>query len=367
MRKVILQLHLWVGLVVALLLFALGVSGTLLVFEDQIDRALNPQLSYVKSSTAVLPLSELRKYAEAAHPGFTLRQFYLSDRNDLAYAVYLEPQSGRGIEVSINQHTGEVLGTWDDDRFTRKLHAFHTHLLGGELGQEIVGWGGGVLLLFLAMSGLILWWPRKINVFRWSSFGTKFQYDLHNTVGIYASVFLLIFAFTGIAIHWERQTNALAAKLSGGVQARPTVPKVNHLAGAAALLPEQLLAAAQSAAPEAHVTQVNLADDPDSPATVVMKFPEDHTPAGRTRAFVDPYSGKVLYLASSREMPWAITYARRVNREIHTGDLFGWPTKILAAAFSLALPILAISGPLIWWNRKKAVRRAQIRKEVIAA
>ena len=42
------------------------------------------------------------------------------------------------------------------------------------------------------------------------------------------------------------------------------------------------------------------------------------------------------------------------NRELHTGDIFNLPTRILAAFFSLMLPILAITGPLIWWNRRRA-------------
>ena len=85
-----------------------------------------------------------------------------------------------------------------------------------------------------------------------------------------------------------------------------------------------------------------------------MKFPEDRTPAGRSRLRIDAYTGKVLQLQSSRDMPMPVKYARMWNREIHTGDIFNLPSRILAAFFSLMLPILAITGPLIWWNRRKA-------------
>jgi uncharacterized iron-regulated membrane protein len=40
-------------------------------------------------------------------------------------------------------------------------------------------------------------------------------------------------------------------------------------------------------------------------------------------------------------------------REIHTGDIFGWPTRILACLMSLALPIAVITGTLVWWNRNR--------------
>jgi len=117
--------------------------------------------------------------------------------------------------------------------------------------------------------------------------------------------------------------------------------------------PAQLVALAQAAVPGARATAMDLADDPASPVLVILKFPEDHTPAGRTRVFLDAYSGKVLALTSSRAVPPVVSYVTRLNREIHTGDIGGWPTRIIAAVFSLALTLLAVSGPLLWWQRRQ--------------
>jgi uncharacterized iron-regulated membrane protein len=41
LRAALLKVHLWVGMAAALFLFALGLSGALLTFEDIIDPALN--------------------------------------------------------------------------------------------------------------------------------------------------------------------------------------------------------------------------------------------------------------------------------------------------------------------------------------
>ena len=46
------------------------------------------------------------------------------------------------------------------------------------------------------------------------------------------------------------------------------------------------------------------------------------------------------------------------NREIHTGDIFGWPTRIIACVASFTLPLLAITGPLIWLGRMRRQRRS---------
>ena len=50
-RKVILKLHLWIGLAAALLLLLTGASGALLVFESEIDHALNPTLTQLPART----------------------------------------------------------------------------------------------------------------------------------------------------------------------------------------------------------------------------------------------------------------------------------------------------------------------------
>jgi uncharacterized iron-regulated membrane protein len=47
------------------------------------------------------------------------------------------------------------------------------------------------------------------------------------------------------------------------------------------------------------------------------------------------------------------------TREIHTGTLFGLPTKILAAFFALLLSVLALTGPFIWLNKLRAAARGR--------
>jgi uncharacterized iron-regulated membrane protein len=351
-RKVILKLHLWIGLAAALLLLLTGASGALLVFESQIDHALNPTLSRVPPDERTLSLTDLKSSLEQQYPGNRVLGFDISDSTDLAYAAYLRPASGDGMAVAVNQHTGKALGIWTQDRFVTRLHQFHTHLLAGNTGSAVVTWGS-IILLFLALSGLILWWRTKIFRVNFQTSGPKFQYDLHSTAGVISLAFLLIFALTGILVHFEDPVRQWANGVSH-LPARPQIPKASKPAPGAVLLdPSQLLVRAQLAVPGARATELELAETPERPVLVFMKFPEDHTPVGRTRVFLDPYSGEVLYLTSSRSAPPAVSYATRLNREIHTGDIGGWPTRILAALFSAALPLLAITGPLLWWQRRR--------------
>jgi uncharacterized iron-regulated membrane protein len=294
----------------------------------------------------------LKSSLERQYAGYRVLSFDISDSGKSSYGAYLEPASGAGIQVAIDQHNGRVLGIWDDNRFTRKLHGFHTHLLAGEAGSAIVGWGA-VLLLFLSISGLILWWRSKTFGINFRTSGAKFQFDLHSTVGVIAFLFLFVFALTGIVVHWEDATQSWARQVNH-MPARPARPQpAAPSPGALPLEPTQLLTLAQAAAPGTRASGVDLAEQPDRPVQVYLRFPEDHTPAGRTRVFLDAYSGKVLSIDSSRAAPAAVAYTTRINREIHTGDFGGWPTRIVAAVFSLSLPLLAVSGPLLWWRRRQ--------------
>ena len=48
MRKAFLTVHLWAGLIAAVFLFLVGISGAIIAFENELDRFLNSGLYYVQ-------------------------------------------------------------------------------------------------------------------------------------------------------------------------------------------------------------------------------------------------------------------------------------------------------------------------------
>ncbi len=349
-RKFILNAHLLAGLCAALFLILLGVTGSFMVFENEIDRALNAKLTWVHPGDKRLSLSEMKGKLEGTYASYRLAGLAIPARSDMAWDAFLQSQKLRkGIGVAFDPYTGRILGT-DADRnnFVNSVHQFHTHLLMRNTGAAIVTWAA-VFLLFLSITGLVLWWPRKVLRVNWRSPAKKLNFDLHQTIGIYFSVFLFLFALTGIVIHWDAAATAVANRLTGSPEA-PTFPRQRPPSSmAVALDPDRLLTIAQSTVPGARVTSIELIGNP---IRVAMKYPEDSTPAGRTNLFIDPYSGKSVFLLSSRTGPLGFRIIKLWNREIHTGDILGMPTRILACLLSLALPVMAITGPLIWWNRR---------------
>jgi uncharacterized iron-regulated membrane protein len=121
--------------------------------------------------------------------------------------------------------------------------------------------------------------------------------------------------------------------------------------GAPVLTPDQALVLAGDQLPGAVPVSINV-PGPKTPYRIALRYPEDRTPGGRSRVFVDQYRGTVLLAESSRTTA-AGTRMVILNRGIHTGDLFGLPTKALMSLASLAVVAQATSGLMMWWKRRR--------------
>jgi len=84
---------------------------------------------------------------------------------------------------------------------------------------------------------------------------------------------------------------------------------------------------------------------------VALRYPEDLTPGGRSRVFVDPDGGAILQAESSRTAA-AGTRMVNANRAIHTGDIYGLPTKTVMSIASLTAALQVFSGVMLWWKRR---------------
>lgn len=353
LRAVLLKVHLWVGMGAALFLFALGLSGALLTFEDIVDPALNARAWYVKPQGTPLKLTQITQAYRLAFPQSTLKELVLPQKPDDTVKIVAQQSNGRDVVVGVNPYTGEIVGRRIDQQLRPMLaiRKFHTHLLiRGRSGHMILTIAA-CCLFGLAITGIVLWWPRKILKLHGGP-SHNVVFDLHQMLGLWSSVCVLLFALTGIAIGFEDQVNQWALAVSRMQPAPWPTPK-SPAAGVPPLSLDELLTKAESIAPGARAIGLDF-DSPNDPALVVMKFPEDHL--GRTWVILDRYTGDVLRFDSTRAMPVALKYARLWNQEIHTGEIFGWPTRILASIFSLAVAALAVTGPWIWWNRTRAQR-----------
>jgi uncharacterized iron-regulated membrane protein len=119
--------------------------------------------------------------------------------------------------------------------------------------------------------------------------------------------------------------------------------------GAPAISPDRAIEIARSALPGAAPISVNV-PAPTGVYAISARYREDLTPGGRSRIYIEQYSGAVLLAEGSRTAP-AGTRLVTLNRAIHTGDVFGMPSKIVMSLASLAVLVQAVTGLVMWLKR----------------
>ncbi|HEV2687696.1 MAG TPA: PepSY-associated TM helix domain-containing protein [Bryobacteraceae bacterium] len=351
MRKLLFNLHLYVALGVGILVVIFGLTGAIMAFEPEIDHLLHAKLSYVTPQSHPLSLAEIGAAVSKAYPGERIGGYQLSTSPNLSWQVGLR----RGL-VYVNPYTGEILGVREGGRdFLGFVHQFHLRLAlrdKADVGKSIMSWAG-MVMLFLLFSGLYLWWPLKRISIQRNGPPRRFWFDLHNAVGILSLVFLLLLTFTGLLIGFDRNVVPWFYKITNSEPSKqPTVPPPPP--GAKPISPDQALEIARNTLPGAIQFQVNV-PGPKGFYFVRSRFPEDLTPGGRSRVAVDQYTGQVLASESSRTGPGG-TRLVNLTRAIHTGDIFGMPSKALMSFVSLMLVIQVTSGVTMWWKRVRKKR-----------
>jgi uncharacterized iron-regulated membrane protein len=353
MRRFIFQVHLYIGLIAGLFLVLLGITGSIMAFEPELDHLVHHRLSYVDPGGRALSLAEIGRVVNTAFPADAIMGYRLATSSDLSWQVELG-----GKIVFVNPYTGVILGTlvrpdhWDDWLgFIHQLHLRLAMRMAGDSGKKIVTWAV-VGLLILQLTGLFLWWRQKRVRIQWRKPVRRIWFDIHNVIGIVAYLFLLLLTITGLVMGFERQTTPFFYQVTGSQPEKGPDLDVPLSTGAAILPADSAVAIAKRALPGALPFNIPL-PGPGDMYVVSCRFPEDRTPGGRSMVFIDPYSGKVLYVESSRTAP-AWRRIVNMNRAIHTGDLFGILSKIVMSLASLALVLLFVSGVAMWWKRKAA-------------
>ena len=352
MKKLLLNVHFYIGVAACVFLAILGATGAVLAFENELNREINPRLLKVQPRGTALPWQTVRQKVEQQETAWLVQRIYMpANDNDSTYVRLVSRANGRTTdEIYVDQYSGNVLGRkLQGNQLIWKIHDLHVTLSAGNVGSRFVVWSAAGLLC-LALSGLYLWWPRKVFRFRVVAESyTRTNYDLHRSIGFWSSLAMLAFAITGINLHIQT---------GGGLfTMMDDRSAAVHLPGHGVSV-DEMLQSAREALPEARTMRISFWND-KRPVLVQMRFAEDHTPAGRSAVTLDPRTGAVLTVVSSRTAPVIYTALVEWNREIHTGTIFGWPSRMVASLLSFVLCLLAVSGPMIWVNNKLAAARGR--------
>jgi uncharacterized iron-regulated membrane protein len=85
-----------------------------------------------------------------------------ASESDSTYVRLASRASGRTREIYDDQYTGSILGRKEQGpQLIWKIHELHINLTAGAAGSHTVV-SSSLALLCLSLSGLYLWWPRKV-------------------------------------------------------------------------------------------------------------------------------------------------------------------------------------------------------------
>lgn len=155
---------------------------------------------------------------------------------------------------------------------------------------------------------------------------------------------------------FERTINPMLYKITGSQRSQPPTKFPPPPANAKPITPDQAMEIARAALPGATPFAINI-PEPKGAYRINLRYPEDRTPGGRSRMIVDQYTGAVLFAENSRTAP-AGTRITIANRALHTGDIFGIPSKTVLSLACLLLVMQAISG-IVMWRKKAATVQVQ--------
>lgn len=347
------QFHKWIGLILAILIIPICVTGSALVWHDALDKAINPQ-RYAFTSTAVkLPPST---YAAAAQkvlaPGEKIVSLRFAEGEPVMIAAAQPRKGGPAARpagrpgrtvVYMDPGTAEVLDKADGNAgLVRFLHGLHGSLLVPGVGRQIVGWIG-VAMVISTVSGIWLWWPTVgswLRGLRWKRH-RNFDTNLHHQMGFWIALPLFVLSLTGAWISFPAffgQISGEAQRPRGGMPDRMAMMRAQPLATPTTSL-DQAIAASKALAPE-QVTSVNWPTDLKAEWSVSFN--------GKTVA-VDDASGAAK-LSAPRETAETTS---RLMRRIHDGTDMGLFWQVVIFVGGIIPAILAITGIIMWLRARK--------------
>jgi uncharacterized iron-regulated membrane protein len=143
LRRALFQIHLWTGLALGLYVVMLSVTGSALVYRNELDRFFaTPRPTFDPKATR-LTTEQLQAKAESLYPELLLER---------------------------------------PGRFWNGI--------------------GSAILSVTALTGLVVWWPgvsrwkRSLGI-KWSSGWRRFNWDLHSAIGFWLFLFMLMWGISG--------------------------------------------------------------------------------------------------------------------------------------------------------------------------
>lgn len=369
LRSLFFWLHLAAGCLGGLIILLMSVTGVLLTYERQILASQEWGAVHVQipASAKPLPIEDLLQKANvSSSPTITIRR-----QPDAP----IELNRGKDGILYLDPYTAAPLGSPAKGarEFMTQLRSWHRWLaLEGTsrpIGKAITG-ACTLAFLFLALSGLYLWLPRKftwqhlkpILCFRSGLNGKARDFNWHNAAGIWSAIplTLIILSALPISYPWANQliydlTATQPPKADNTPQPKepPTTANLNTLLAAAQQQQQDWQSITFRPAPA------------EAPISFTIDRGDGGQPHLRSTLTLDRNTATTLKSESFQDFNLG-RKIRSYSRFLHTGESLGILGQTAAGIFSAAAALLVWTGIALAWRRLQCWR-AQIKPPTRAA
>ncbi|MBW8812935.1 MAG: PepSY domain-containing protein [Caulobacterales bacterium] len=346
-KRRLLQIHKWCGLVVFAFVVVQAVTGSMLVFRDELAQLIDPAGMVRHTAGGEAPLGRVVASVRAVYPGYELQRIVFPHADRATYFVHLVNAGGVVRYASVDPGDAAVLrsgGVW---RFpVEAALLIHYQLMAGRPGLTAVS-ALGLALLAMAATGLAYWWPRpgrwragfSVN---WRMPGRVVLRQVHRAAGPVAALLVGLSAATGVVL-------AVALILGPG-STRSTAPSGLPPVSDANI--DRAFALARATFPGRAIRDVRM----PAPGrfNVFFRAPE-RQPEAVHGVKIDLPTLRIAAVtpaAADRSLSTAVL-------PIHMGESAGLVGRLLILMEGLALALLAVTGPLTWLLTQRGARKAR--------
>ncbi|MEQ1635735.1 MAG: PepSY-associated TM helix domain-containing protein [Methylococcales bacterium] len=391
-RKIWLNVHLYLGLVAGLVLSVVGLTGGLLVFYQESQELLRPELFITSVPAESQPrqqqLDSIIAAAEKAKPPRSkFSKLYYPRETNTAYKFlyYVHEQTpanskGDGYLVFVDPYTLNVNGVqlWHpkENYWDRPLPSFIMQLhwcllLGRDTGRITVGILG-VLGFISVLTGLIVWWPltgkfKQAVTIKHSAGNIRRIFDLHKTIGFYLSVVLLPVFFSGVYMNFPERVNTVVNLFTPlhrpdvFESISPDIQSDKPKNGQQPVSLSSVESIVQKNYPSGRLWMLNA---PKNAADVFIVMKRDVNEVGKFIGYrdfaIDQYTGQILKIYDAGTGSAGDIFADW-QWPLHSGHAFGWTGRILVLWAGVACPVLFVTG-VIRWRQKRRAKLAHTKK-----
>lgn len=364
MRATTRWLHTWAGIIFGAVLSLTCLTGSVIVFRQEVDRAPLPHGRTAGRAAPSIQLGDAEREIDRLQPGARVTRVYLPSNAGDPYIFQIRSADNQTRRVIVDASSGKPVGELKKVAWMDWMIDLHRNVLTGKTGRKIVG-GIGVMGVALGATGLLLWMVRGIN---WRSLVTirrqparRFNFELHRVTGLWTLWFVEVISLTGIVLAYP-QTMHDAWQRMTGQPATVAIPKLDKSRGKPAKSLDEYLATARAALPDGVATQLRIAEKAKDPVTVQFWRHGDLSADGTNRVLVDPSSGKVMFIDRAADWPLGVRLFQSMA-PIHYALWGGLPAKLLWSFLGAMPSVLFATGLWVWWHPKKQKRQRDYSEE----